>query len=497
MSEEHKKYVPEGVFLVCDKGGMPSQLVANKRNVKVYGLTQVTAQDNVFGKNILPFGSCTTLQGPCAFSRVLWSKEKKGNYYINGEKPLLEHSEASCSVGGGSIKLYFDQYDAEKAGKKNQEQSSDSAAISSVLLDVFLTGNLATIWKLTSSDCRTVERANCGGKKGIEGAENYLMEDMWKTEVWKFTQDNHLVVGVSCALSSATPGVDTSDFFLGWLDVSCNANLTKNKVALEAGLERAVHKTIDNYKQEYLETDVKTAVLVNYAVVEITRGPQARGEVSQAFKHSAEALVGQERIAQVSANVSKFVRAVRGGMLRVVRVGGKVIAFFYPLTQEVLDEAIRVVKTTSANNRGPCLSGLYDPASKKTFYGLNFKKNATGKADYYKWIEAPSIEGGADDIIKQLVKGYDEKIKRGEIVLSEVTDRKYAAHSELRALDQAIKARREAGIPVDHNAIKEMSLSNRDLQPKVIERNNNTPPLKARCQNCEYLTNGVQLNGHN
>ncbi|UVD78667.1 MULTISPECIES: hypothetical protein [Myroides] len=41
-----------------------------------------------------------------------------------------------------------------------------------------------------------------------------------------------------------------------------------------------------------------------------------------------------------------------------------------------------------------------------------------------------------------------------------------------------------------------MSLSNRAIKPKDILENNGIPPLKKRCQNCEYLTDGIQLHGH-
>lgn len=95
-----------------------------------------------------------------------------------------------------------------------------------------------------------------------------------------------------------------------------------------------------------------------------------------------------------------------------------------------------------------------------------------------------------------MVKEYEAKIVKGKITLKEMTDTKLAAHSELRALDQAFKVRKKAGIPVDRKSIKEMSLSNRDLQPKVLDKNNGIPPLKIRCQNCEYLTDGIQLHGH-
>ncbi|MBB1138397.1 DUF4280 domain-containing protein [Myroides sp. WP-1] len=496
MSEEHKKYISEGVFLVCDKGDIPSQLLANPRQIKLHGLTQVTEKDNVFGKNILPFGSCKTLQSPCAFGCVTWSKVKQGNYFINGEKPLLEHSEATCPTGGGKIKLYLDQYDAEKSVKKNNETPIIADKISSLLMDVFLTGDLSSVWKLASNEESHKKEGGQEFKKSIEGTANFLLEEMWKTEIWK-SMDDTLVIGVSHAIPHSTPGVDQAYFFLGWLDAVCGTEFAKNKLQLEAKLEQSVNKTIDTYQREHNETKGKTSELVSYTVVDGLIGSKGAGVVAEGSTSSEKKKIREGRVGQISTNVTKFARAVRGGGIKVVRVGGKKATFHMPLIEKVLEEAKRIVKTTSAKSRGPCLSGLYDPATGKTFFGLNFKGNPTGKTEYAKWIEDPAERGGADPIIKELVNEYKAKIASGAIVLKEVTDTKYAAHSELRALDQALKARRAKKIPVDRNSIKEMSLSNRDLQPKVIERNNNIPPLKARCQNCEYLTNGILLHGHN
>lgn len=70
MSDENKKYVPEGVFLVCDMGATPSQLIATPRKVNLYGPMMATDADNKFTSNILPFGACKKLQAPCAFGCV-------------------------------------------------------------------------------------------------------------------------------------------------------------------------------------------------------------------------------------------------------------------------------------------------------------------------------------------------------------------------------------------------------------------------------------------
>lgn len=112
---------------------------------------------------------------------------------------------------------------------------------------------------------------------------------------------------------------------------------------------------------------------------------------------------------------------------------------------------------------------------------------------YRKWLRDPPELGGADPIIKQKVTNYEAKIKSGEIK-NEIADRRLAAHSEMRAYDQAIKARREAGIHVDEGSIKEMDLHNRDLW-KIDE--NGIPKTKVRCPHCSFLTDGINTHGHN
>lgn len=143
------------------------------------------------------------------------------------------------------------------------------------------------------------------------------------------------------------------------------------------------------------------------------------------------------------------------------------------------------------------MSGIYDPATGKTFYGQNFKNTPTGREVYKKWLSDPPELGGADPIIKQKVANYETKIKNGEIEPPPTADDRLAAHSEIRAYDQAIKARREAGIHVDENSIKEMDLHNRDLQNKAIKNNNGNPPVKVRCPHCGFLTYGINTHGHN
>lgn len=143
----------------------------------------------------------------------------------------------------------------------------------------------------------------------------------------------------------------------------------------------------------------------------------------------------------------------------------------------------------SKKEMGPCLSGIYDPLTGETYFGQNFKNNATMRLEYQKWLD-----NDADQIIKDLVKEYEFKIKNGEIKLSEVADNRLAAHSELRALDQVLKARRKSGLPVDRSTISELFLHNIDLYK--LDGNGNLV-TKIRCEHCRYLTDGINTVGHN
>lgn len=322
MSEENKKYIPEGVLLVCDKGTITSQLIANERKITLYGLTQATDKDNVFEKNILSFGACKTLKGPCCFDCVEWSKTKLGSYYLNGEKPLLEHSEAICKVGGGTIKIYLDDYDAEKAVKKNNENPFVAEKISSLLLGIFLTKDLSAIWSLTSDEDTYTEGVGRGFKKGAEGTANFLMEDMWKQETWD-AMGNTLVVGLSYIIPSTTPGVDNTSIFLSWLDSMCDTEFVKTKVQLEDAVGKSVDNTIEAYDRGDYGAVGEVVGQTQYMIVEGVVGSKGVGLLAKGVTNTAKVLIGVERLAVLSTKISKLANAIKTGILKVVRVGRK------------------------------------------------------------------------------------------------------------------------------------------------------------------------------
>ncbi len=74
----------------------------------------------------------------------------------------------------------------------------------------------------------------------------------------------------------------------------------------------------------------------------------------------------------------------------------------------------------------------------------------------------------------------------------ELNNTSLTAHSEIRALDQALKAREDSGEQVDESTISEMYLHNINL-PRLYERDKIA--FKKRCENCKRITDGIKILG--
>ncbi len=148
---------------------------------------------------------------------------------------------------------------------------------------------------------------------------------------------------------------------------------------------------------------------------------------------------------------------------------------------ELVENVENGIEGFSNTKNGPCLSGVYDPVTGKTFFGQNFGKNGAGRAEYAKFVE------DAHPLVKERIKAQQKLIDEGK--LPPETDKRAGAHSEVRALDEAIKAReKETGQPFTEKDLGNLDLHNRSLP-------NNTP--KIRCPNCSYITDGVNtVGGH-
>jgi YwqJ-like deaminase len=152
------------------------------------------------------------------------------------------------------------------------------------------------------------------------------------------------------------------------------------------------------------------------------------------------------------------------------------------LVKAVEAEAAKEIAGKSKTANGPCLSGVYDPVTGQTQFGKNFRKNAAGRAEYAKFVE------DAHPIIKERIKAQQKLIDENK--MPPETDNRAGAHSEVRALDKAIKAREAAtGKPVTESDLGSFDLHNRHMP------NNNA---MHRCVNCTSVTDGVNpVGGHN
>jgi hypothetical protein len=109
-----KKYVPEGVYLACNKGTCSSQLrVSNDEKTSIYGSPMATEADLFPFFNLKPMGFCTdplkiiATGVMCIPTVTKWEDPKEG-ITINGNKMLLEDSTCKCILGGGDISIHFD-----------------------------------------------------------------------------------------------------------------------------------------------------------------------------------------------------------------------------------------------------------------------------------------------------------------------------------------------------------------------------------------------------
>jgi len=101
-----KKYVPDGVWLTCDKGTCFSVFkIMFHKQTDIYGSNMATEGDRWPFLNIKPMGLCSVLSSLCTPSPVLWKDPKEG-IMIGGNQMLLEDSTAKC-LFGGTIQIHF------------------------------------------------------------------------------------------------------------------------------------------------------------------------------------------------------------------------------------------------------------------------------------------------------------------------------------------------------------------------------------------------------
>ena len=77
MSE--KKLVPQGVYLACDKGALPTELtVINHSEVYLFEEPVATTADMIPMVNIQPFGTCMVTGSACMPVPIMWEGFEDG-----------------------------------------------------------------------------------------------------------------------------------------------------------------------------------------------------------------------------------------------------------------------------------------------------------------------------------------------------------------------------------------------------------------------------------
>lgn len=355
MSDIDKKYVPEGVYLVCDKGQIVSQLLANSsRNVFIYGAKKCTEADNKFEQNILPFGNCKTC-GTCKFAQVEWTKTKQG-VRANGSYALLEHSEGICKEGQGIIKIYFDEYLADLANENNNESAFVKESISSEILGTVLTSPFGKVIDLfCDDDNKFTEGVGRGFKKGMEGTWNFFTEDMWKADTWK-GMGKLAVIGV--AYSSPATGMLMGDTALQSLDNVFGTDFKKTKDGLVDGVKKTAGNAWEDVKRGNMGEVGESYGQLQYAVVEALAGTKGAGLALKGATTGAKALIGAERLAQVAATASNWMSKLKAGALGLVKVGRKPII----IMSSANDGLVLPAKIVREIKKGERIADLVDEA---------------------------------------------------------------------------------------------------------------------------------------
>ena len=321
MSDENKKYVPELVFLVCDKGTIPTQLICDPQEINIYGVRFADENDNKPLMNIPSFGACK-VAGTCEPPPGLkWTKLKE-DVTLHGFKPLLEDSECICPKGG-IIKIFFDKYAAELAAENNSESDFVKEPISNMVLGLLGSGLLGMI----SPDYR--DGVGRGLKKGAEGTWN-LLKDIWNKPGETLGGmarglGNLAVIG---AAYSTPMGALTGDTTLQAVDGLFGTSFRETKNNMVNGVSDAASHSWENVRRGNWGEVGEDVGQIQYAVVEAVVGTKGAGLALKGAKTGAQVglnatrgLIGAQRLAQIGAKSAQVLNRVKFGVSGIVRTG--------------------------------------------------------------------------------------------------------------------------------------------------------------------------------
>ncbi|NML65114.1 DUF4280 domain-containing protein [Hymenobacter sp. RP-2-7] len=129
MSQQ--KYVPANVFLRCDKGATPCQLLITRPGPDLYDEKWAVEGDGLPGVNVTTFGACAITHGPCVPATMRWQNTLMGALQVNAgglfQNPLLDDSILPCAVGG-KIDIFFTRAAVTQAMQAAENERQVAAA---------------------------------------------------------------------------------------------------------------------------------------------------------------------------------------------------------------------------------------------------------------------------------------------------------------------------------------------------------------------------------
>ena len=181
ISRENKEYLILGSELICDKGEFESKFEVSPKNIKLQGYYVASQADNVAGKHIKSFGSCS-VTGKCKMESDLYGQfliwfETYSKVILAGSEALLEDSYCFCPYGGritisdsrqidyasAMTELFGDFADTVEQMKDSMENLSDMAVKSLIgMFDGAMTEYFTNEENRLRSTVRDMERNNKG-----------------------------------------------------------------------------------------------------------------------------------------------------------------------------------------------------------------------------------------------------------------------------------------------------------------------------------------------
>lgn len=319
MGDENIKYVPEGVFLVCDKGDIPTQLICDPEPINLYSVKYADENDRKPILNIQPFGTCKVLGGPCVPPLLTWTKLKE-DVRLHGFKPLLETSECICAAGG-KITIFLDEYAAYLAAENNSESAFVSESISSNILGFAGLGLFAPALEMLMPGI--TEGVGRGIKKGAEGTWNFFTHDMWQADTWRGLGRMAVVAGVYGMNASKPAGSIQSDMMLRSLDNRFGTSFVQTRDGLATGIERGVTHAIEDVRRGNWGEVGESIGQVEYAVAEAVVGSKGAGLAVKGATAATRMAIGAERLARLAAAASRVMERLKS-VSGIVRIGRRV-----------------------------------------------------------------------------------------------------------------------------------------------------------------------------